>query len=172
MSVAAVRRARPEDAALLPNIERSAGAIFRSIPDLAWIADEDVMSEKQHRNFIAAGTSWVAEQGAGAIVGFLSAEQTEDVLHIWEISVVEPLQGKGVGRMLIDEAVNWARTQKIGLVTLTTFRTLAWNEPLYHRLGFETLDHDTMGLRLQRVLENELAKGMPLYQRCAMRRQI
>ena len=37
-----VRRARQNDAAALPAIERSAAELFRTDPTLAWLADTDV----------------------------------------------------------------------------------------------------------------------------------
>jgi GNAT superfamily N-acetyltransferase len=167
-----IRKTQPEDAIFLPDIEKSAGAVFRSVPDLAWIADDDVMSSDQHLPLIYAGTSWVAEDDGGDIVGFLSAEQVANALHIWEISVLEKLQGQGIGRALIKTADAFARAQGLNEVTLTTFRKLTWNELFYQRLGFETLDLNTIDDRLRHVLENELAHGLPGNRRCAMRRVI
>ena len=62
-----IRHAVSADAALLPDIERSAGELFRTVPDLAWIAGDEVMSAEAHLEHIAQGTVWVAqEEGASS----------------------------------------------------------------------------------------------------------
>jgi hypothetical protein len=50
-----IRAATLEDAQFLPEIERSSGEAFRAVPDLAWIADDAVMSAEQHAPLIEAG---------------------------------------------------------------------------------------------------------------------
>ncbi len=69
-----IRPAIDVDADLLPEIERSSGELFRKIPQLAWIADDDVQSATRHREIIQQGTAWVALSESELIIGFLSAE--------------------------------------------------------------------------------------------------
>jgi GNAT superfamily N-acetyltransferase len=154
---------------LLPSVERSAGEAFRTLPELAWIADGAVQSVEAHEAYARAGTSWVVLNEAEQIIGFLSAESCGAELHIWELAVQRDQQGRGAGRALIDEAVAYARDQGLAAVTLTTFREVPWNEPLYARFGFVTLGAEQMGERLSQVLEDEGAGGLPLERRCAMR---
>jgi len=40
-----IRHATQQDAAAMPDIERSSGEAFRIIPNLAWIADDKVTSQ-------------------------------------------------------------------------------------------------------------------------------
>jgi GNAT superfamily N-acetyltransferase len=164
-----IRRATLNDAALLPDIERSAGALFRAIPDLAWIAGDDVMSVEAHARLIAMGTCWVAEGHDATLRAFLSAERFDQVLHIWEISVHANAQGQGVGRQLINAAIKHAHLNSLNAVTLTTFRDVGWNEPYYARLGFETLAQGALSPTLLGVLDSEIANGLPAERRCAMR---
>jgi GNAT superfamily N-acetyltransferase len=163
-----IRRATLDDAALLPDIERSAGVLFRTIPDLAWIADHDVMSVEAHERLIDAGTCWVAEDANSRPIAFISAERFDQDLHIWEISVHANLQSQGIGRCLIEAAVKYARHNGLTAVTLTTFRAVAWNQPYYGRLGLTTLAADALSPRLRAVLNDEIAHGLPGDQRCAM----
>jgi GNAT superfamily N-acetyltransferase len=149
-------------------VERSAGASFRSIPELAWIADDNVMSVEAHREYIGQGTSWVAVFN-GRLVGFLCAERTGEDLHIWELAVHQACQGQGIGRRLIETAVEHARASSVESVTLTTFRDVPWNEPFYQRIGFKTLDIAETGARLERILAKEVGLGLPGERRCAMR---
>ncbi|WP_224244331.1 GNAT family N-acetyltransferase [Hyalangium gracile] len=165
-----IRHAVSTDAALLPDIEHSAGELFRTLPDLAWIADTGVMSAEVHLGRIAQGTVWVAQLEEGPLVGFLNAERVGDELHIWEFAVHSSHQGRGVGRRFMETVEAYARREGISALTLTTFRGVPWNEPFYARLGFETLEGDAIGERLSAVLRDEALKGLPAERRCAMRR--
>ncbi|WP_427196483.1 hypothetical protein [Morganella morganii] len=55
-----IRQARPADAALLPAVESSAGALFATVPGYEWIARSEGHSETAFRNYIANGNAWVA----------------------------------------------------------------------------------------------------------------
>lgn len=164
-----IRPTREDEAEILPGIERSAGRLFLQIPELAWIADDDVQSVEDHLKAIAQGASWVAVDDGGAPMGFLSAEVVDDELHIWELAVRYPSQGSGLGRALVSEALAAARQRGLAAVTLTTFRDLSWNEPFYQRLGFKTLDPGQAGERLNMILRTEADRGIPIERRCAMR---
>jgi GNAT superfamily N-acetyltransferase len=135
----------------------------------AWIADGKTMSVNQHQVFIDAGTSWVVEDASGLLCGFLCAEIIRDELHIWELSVTQNYQGKGIGRALIEEAVRQAAVLELSSLTLTTFRSVPWNAPFYNRLGFVELMHDDITDHLQYILDDEIDHGTPKGERCAMR---
>ncbi|CFW92670.1 acetyltransferase [Bordetella pertussis] len=107
------------------------------------------MSEQDHRAWIAAGTSWVAECPGAGLAGFLVAERTADALPI-----------------------DAAAAAGLPAITLTTFRDLPWNQPFYARLGFATLQADGLNVRLQAILAREASLGLPAARRCAMRREI
>jgi GNAT superfamily N-acetyltransferase len=163
-----IRTASPADVPALPDIERSAGEAFLAVPDLAWIATDDVQSEARHRALIEGGAAWVATDANGDLLGFLSGEQIGRRLHIWELAVLRRLQGQGIGRALMENAVRWAKTQNLTALTLTTFRDVPWNEPFYRRLGFSTLAWDDLTTELRTVLEDEVRNGLPREKRCAM----
>jgi len=182
-----IRRPLAEEAALLPAIETSAGELFRQIPDLAWIADDSVMSAEAHLAHIAHGTEWIAES-AGRPVAFLAGErisrataeiqraaevedgllhEPESAFHIRELAVHAGWQGRGIGRRLVNEAVSYARECGMEVVTLTTFEDVPWNAPWYSRQGFELLDASSLSTRLAMLLRDERERGLP--RRCAMR---
>lgn len=163
-----IRLTKAEDVHLLPEIERSAGEKFRELPELAWIADGEDMPAKAHLKYVKTGTSWVAETD-GLIVGFVCAEPAASDLHIWELSVRQEWQGKGLGRQLMKTAVEYARNNKFKSVTLTTFREVAWNGPFYRSLGFEIIDPEKLDARLEKILRAEIRHGLPGTLRCAMR---
>jgi ribosomal protein S18 acetylase RimI-like enzyme len=162
-----IRPTRREDAELLPDVERSAGRAFLSLPDLAWIASDSVQSVERHLELIAGGYAWTAIENA-VPVGFISAEKAGDALHIWELAVHAGFQGRGIGRALIEHAANAAKADALRTVTLTTFRDVAWNEPFYRKLGFRTLPAEAMPNRIRAILDNEVAHGLPREKRCGM----
>jgi len=163
-----VRKTGARDAERLPDIERSAARAFLALPDLAWIAGDDVQPAERHRELIAGGHAWVAVDSDDAPVGFLAAEKLDDTLHVWELAVRHDWQRRGIGRALLARAVEAARAEGLAAVTLTTFRDVAWNEPFYRRFGFRILAADAVPRHLKKVLEAEAAHGLPPGRRCAM----
>lgn len=158
-----VRRAQLQDVAALPGIERSAAEAFR-VTEHGWVADDGVTESEAYPPMILAGSLWVAET-AGEIIGFVSAHALADALHIAELAVALPHQRKGVGRHLMQTAMQAARACGLPAVTLTTFREVAFNAPFYRTLGFDILEEPPP--RLQAILSAERQRG--LTQRCAMR---
>jgi len=164
-----IRLAEIKDAVLLPAVERSAGERFRQIPDLAWLADGDDLPVEHHLRLIPQRTCWVAVDEKDHPIAFLSAEVLSDELHIWDVSVRLERQGEGIGRRLIDQAIQEGKTRGLAAVTLTTFRDVTWNEQFYRRLGFKTLQTSESGDRLRQILCAEIERGFPPERRCAMR---
>jgi GNAT superfamily N-acetyltransferase len=169
MTEVGIRLAELKDAELLPGIERSAGERFRQIPELAWIADGDDLPVEHHLRLIPQRTCWVVVDKQDHPIAFLSAEVLVEELHIWEVSVRLDRQGAGIGRKLIQHAIQEAKVRGLAAVTLTTFRRVTWNEPFYARLGFKTLSNQEAGDRLNQILRSEIKRGFPAERRCAMR---
>ncbi|HCT7896941.1 TPA: GNAT family N-acetyltransferase [Enterobacter cloacae] len=161
-----VRPTRPGDVTALPAIERAAGQRFRDYPELAWLAEGDVISAEQHLDYAERGLSWLA-QANDQPVGFILAEMHVSSLFIVELSVHLDWQGKGIGRRLIACVADQARKRGLASLTLTTFRDVPWNAPFYARLGFEMMTTLTPELREKR--EEETAHGLAYDARCAMR---
>ncbi|HHD7237998.1 TPA: GNAT family N-acetyltransferase [Enterobacter cloacae] len=161
-----VRPTRPGDVTALPAIERAAGERFRDYPELAWLAEGDVISAEQHLDYAERGLSWLALANE-LPVGFILAETHVSSLFIVELSVHLDWQGKGIGRRLIACVADQARKRGLASLTLTTFWDVPWNAPFYARLGFEMITTLTPELREKR--EEETAHGLAYDARCAMR---
>ena len=86
------RPTTPKDVAALPAIERAAGERFRDVPELAWLADGDVICAEQHLDYAKGGISWLALAN-GLPVGFILAEAHPSSLFIVELSVHREWQG-------------------------------------------------------------------------------
>lgn len=161
-----IRPTTSDDVAALPALERAAGERFRDDPDLAWLAEGDVISAEQHLGYAERGLSWLALANERP-VGFLLAEAHPSSLFIVELSVDLAWQGNGIGRQLIARAADHARKVGLTSLTLTTFRDVPWNAPFYAKLGFEYVTELTPELREKR--EEEAAHGLAYNSRCAMR---
>lgn len=160
-----VRAARAADAEALPAVQASAGALFRTMPDLAWIADEPIDPPSHYLPMIARGHVWVAEDANGRAAGCLFGEMVGDAFHILELAVAREAQRRGLGRRLLDATRDHARSQGLAAVTLTTFRHVAWNGPFYARYGFVEMTPPTAWLAT--LLSAETGRGLP--NRIAMR---
>lgn len=163
------RLARDDEAETLCQIERSAAQAFRLIEAFSWLSVGDVQSAETHRRLTAAGTNWVAADDGDRSLGFLSAEIVGSDLHICEVSVGHLHQGFGLGRRLIEHAIEHAAARGLEAVTLTTFRTIPWNCPFYERLGFRILEDGELSPRLLELMDREDADGLSRDTRCAMR---
>lgn len=106
-----IRPMRPGDVPYLPAIEQSAGELFRALTDLAWIANDDNLSEGRYRELLSCKVCWVTESNDGDLLAFLSAEMAGDNLHIWEMAVLRGQQRQGIGRALLTQATAFAREQ-------------------------------------------------------------
>jgi len=164
-----VRRATERDVLEFPGVERSAGESFRSLPDLAWLADDDVTSVSAHSGYAKTGVVLAAVDETQSVVGLLSSERQENQLHIWIMGVRYDAQKRGVGRLLLEAVIESARDLGLTAMTLTTFRDVPWNAPFYERIGFRILDTGELDARLMAILRAETAHGLPGDRRCAMR---
>ena len=163
-----IRPAVRADVPALPAIERSAGVLFKTIPDLAWISSDQTTSSEAHLGFITEGLSLVAED-EGALVGFLVGTFHGGDLYIDELAVSAQHQRRGIGGDLIAAADQHARASAYAQITLTTFRHVPWNGPYYARLGFAAFTPAPASY-LGAILAREAARGLP--DRCAMRRAV
>ncbi|SDB33063.1 GNAT family N-acetyltransferase [Pseudomonas sp. NFACC13-1] len=163
-----VRVAMADDAQHLFAIEASAVLAFRSIDELSWVAQSPPMSVERHRQLIALSTCWVALDDESRPQGFLSAERYGEALHIHEVSVALSWQGQGLGRRLIEVAQDYARSNGLGLITLTTFIDVPWNAPFYASMGFQAKATQDLEPRLATILNAEYQRGYAPGSRCAM----
>lgn len=118
--------------------------------NLAWIKKyfvvEDIdrnLLEHPQEEIIDKGGSIFLAQIDGAIVGtaaMLSLE--EGVYELSKMSVDETLQGRGVGRLLLNAAIDWTRQQKAREVVLETNTILKPAIHLYESVGFEAFEDE------------------------------
>ena len=137
-----VRRAAPTDAAALVAL---AEAVARE--DGRWIlTTESWRSVRDERRYLKAAQThrdaavFVAEED-GVVLGRLSLARDPHPAsrHVADLGlmVAAGARRRGIGRMLLAEGVEWARTHAVRKLELHVF---PWNEPalrLYESFGFE-----------------------------------
>jgi GNAT superfamily N-acetyltransferase len=160
-----VRPATPDELTLLPALESASDTVFDTI------GITDLPPAGTVEELRAAAEVLVAGDPP---VGFARLEVVDGQAHLEQLAVHPDQARRGLGTALVDAAVDWARTQGYGSMTLTTFRDVAWNGPFYARLGFIAIAVDIVDspdLAARRDHERDLgldAKGP----RVAMRRRL
>jgi GNAT superfamily N-acetyltransferase len=94
-------------------------------------------SDQQLDAYIDLGRVWVARAPDGEIVGHLQAVARDE--SRWEVvntAVAEHERGRGVGRAMLDRAVDEARSAGVARVILATATADIGNLRFYQRCGF------------------------------------
>ncbi|MEU4160067.1 GNAT family N-acetyltransferase [Actinoplanes sp. NPDC026670] len=111
--------------------------------------------------------------GVGAVpAGYLLADLVDGNVHVEQVSVHPRFSRRGVGRLLIDRAMEYAAGVGAPALTLTTFAEVVWNAPYYRRCGFEVMDDAMIMPGLRAVREHEAAAGLDRWPRVCMRKLV
>ena len=161
-----LRAATQADSVRLQEIEVAAGEQFRTV-GLSDVADHDPFTVEELGAYVDGCRSWVAVDD-GHIVGYVVVDRVGTAAHIEQVSLVPEAQGQGIGRLLIDRVREWAVENGLGALTLTSFRDVAWNAPLYAHLGFRILADAELTPELQAIRHEEANQGLDLTQRVCM----
>ena len=168
MSAAIVRLAASGDLCRLHAIEASAAETFTAVGDP--LADGSPPTPvAAFRTAMQAGCLWVLESANGELIGFLAGDIVDDSFYVAEIDVLLNHQRKGHGRSLMRWVIDWALTERLTDITLTTFRDVAWNAPFYASMGFKEIPEGELSPHLNSALEQQAARGFDSRRRCAMR---
>ena len=162
-----IRPATPADVERLQQIEVSAGQLFREI-GMDDIADHEPPAIEE----LAAAPALLVAEVDGVVVGYARMELVDDQTHLEQLSVLPDHGGQGIGTKLIDAVCDWARERGDEAVTLTTFREVAFNAPLYAKRGFEELPEADWPPGIQALVTDETAHGLDPTKRVVMRRPV
>jgi GNAT superfamily N-acetyltransferase len=162
-----IERAAPRHIRFLAEIEREAAKMFigHGVPDAVI---NEATSESEFRSLQQAGHLWVAVSEADVPVGFAIVEIVDGAAHLEEIDVHPDHARKGLGSALVRAVCDWARQSGLPAVTLTTYRDLPWNAPLYARLGFRELAADRRSPALEALVREEEERGLESGRRVVM----
>lgn len=105
--------------------------------DLEWSFRLAEDSDQQLDAYIGLGRVWVARTSDDEIVGHLQAVPRE--AGLWEVTntaVAEHARGQGIGRALLERAVDEARAARVTRLILATATADVGNLRFYQRCGF------------------------------------
>ena len=159
--------ARVRDIGALAAIERAAATLLdgHAPPEVI----DEVTEESELLEAQRAGLLWVALVDDMPVGFALVSMIGHGSPHLEEIDV-HPRHGRrGIGAALVRAVCEWASRAGHTEVTLTTFRALPWNMPLYTRLGFREIPADELSPELRAIVEDETARGLDPTRRVVMR---
>jgi GNAT superfamily N-acetyltransferase len=166
-----IRAARADDLPALRELERAAGASFRSLGMHA-VADDPPLSLAELAVFQYAGRAWVVTDDGDMPIAYLLLDVIDGNAHIEQVSVHPDHARQGLGRALLDTAASWAKQRGLAALTLTTYADVPWNAPYYLRLGFQIMPEAEITNGLRRIQEHEGARGIDVWPRVTMRRPV
>jgi GNAT superfamily N-acetyltransferase len=166
-----VRRATAADVGALQEIEVRAGRAFAEV-GLTEVAADEPMAAAILEAHAADGRCAVVVGDDDRPLGYVVVDRVDAHAHVEQVSVDPDHQGRGLGRALMAWVDDWARADGRRGVTLTTFRDVPWNAPLYRRLGFRDLAPDEVGPGLMTVVSEEAAHGLDPATRVCMRKDL
>jgi ribosomal protein S18 acetylase RimI-like enzyme len=148
-------------------IELAAGQLFADI-GMHDIAAHPPPGRERLHSYRVAERAWVLDVG-GTVAGFVLVDVVDGNSHIEQISVHPEFGRRGLGRRLGDHVAESSRESGRAAVTLTTFRHVAWNAPLYEQWGYRVLAEDERGPELTALVAEEAELGLDPELRVAMR---
>lgn len=167
-----IRKARSEDIPLLGPVERSAAEIFRTVNLGSLADDETTVAPSILATMVDSNHLLVAVNESDQPIGFVGGMDIDGNFHIVEISVAQAVQGKGVGSALMAEMTRQVKEEKFMVMTLTTYRNVAWNGPWYKKLGFQEVTAEEMGKEYLKIWDVESQHGHDMASRCVMRKSL
>jgi GNAT superfamily N-acetyltransferase len=164
-----IRPADPADYPHLQDIEVRAGALFVEVgmPEIAAHPPPDL------DELAAAEALLVALPDEGGLpFGYAWVELLDGAAYLEQLSVLPELGRQGVGTALIEAVVAWATERGDRTVTLTTFRDVPFNGPLYAKRGFVHVPEAEWTSAERSLIAQQAAMGMDPALRTVMRRAI
>lgn len=168
---ATVRPCRAGDIEQLRAIEVAAGARYAEV-GMPEIAGDEPMSPEVMARYSRDGRCWVAVREGDRPAGYAVVDRLDRCAHVEQISVDPRHQGRGLGRALLAAVERWAAGQGLRGLTLTTFRDVPWNRPLYEHLGFRALPEGELTPGLRALRGEEARHGLDPALRVCMYRPL
>jgi GNAT superfamily N-acetyltransferase len=165
-----IRPAWAEELAQLHALERAATEMFRDTAH-AWVVEDGGYDEQIYRDWFDSGLILVAER-EGELAGFATAEVVDNQ-GFYALLCVHPAHAnRGLGRRLTDAVKAWCASRGFTSLTMTTFPDVAWNAPMFERMGFRIMEDAELTPGLLELRREEVESGLPPEQRVFMTIQI
>lgn len=127
-----------------------AGVRLRALTDSLGAEDpqyrhESTFTAAQWRRRLRAHAQFAAVVD-GRPVGLIGAQrQSPEAVYLYSLWLDPAARGRGLGRTLVAEAVDWARNQRVQRVTLRVHAANEAARAVYDSLGFTVSTGDTAG---------------------------
>ncbi|MFC6340058.1 GNAT family N-acetyltransferase [Pseudomonas sp. CCM 7891] len=135
-----LRLATDRDLTFARTLTRQAMGDYYRQNDLLW-------SDKGFDTAWAGRENWLIYR-EGAVVGFVSLSRDEKALYIRELHILKDCRGQGAGSWVLEQMALKARTQGLGLLRLTVFKTNPARR-LYQRKGLSIIGEETCFWRME-----------------------
>jgi GNAT superfamily N-acetyltransferase len=169
-----IRPAAPAEIDLLCAIDDDASRLYeRSGLDVNLKSDDAFIVAERARWLESArrGHAFLAVDRDGQGVGFAALGTVDGLPYLDQLSVRLEAMRRGIGRLLLAQAIDWARHHG-GPLWLTTWDHLPYNRPFYERHGFVAVPEAECGPDVLYHLAEE-RRWLPAPEhRIAMRRPI
>jgi predicted N-acetyltransferase YhbS len=162
-----IRTACIEELPLLSRIEEESAGLFLDTP-YPFIANANPLPLDFVQQQFQAEQVWVAVDQQQTVVGYAIAQEVDRTLYLEEIDVLPKHGRKGIGSALVKTVCACATRRGYGIVSLSTFRNIPWNEPFYSKLGFCPVDEADLTVGFQQIRVKELEAGLPISDRVIM----
>ena len=146
-AAARIRTATPEDLPALPVFEAAADHILEAEPGDQALPAPALTTPVEPRFILVAGNP------PG---GFARVDELGGQAHLEQLSVQPDFGGRGIGRSVVEAAIDAARSRGCLSMTLSTFADIPFNGPFYASCGFEEFAQPGQALAALRVHEAQL----------------
>lgn len=128
------------------DLERLLELFERVAAERLWLGTEPGFDRERYRNGWRRalrgewGAVFVALEN-GHVVGFIGVHPHEEFGHELGMLVDEPYRGRGLGKALLERAIQWAREQQLPDLSLFVFPHNERAIALYRSAGFEQREY-------------------------------
>ena len=116
---------------------------------------------------VRSGRTHLAISEPAEPIAFAALSEVDGAAHLAQLSVRRAWMGRGVGRALLERALEHCRPS--GVVWITTYAHLPFNAPFYERHGFVRVEDESAGPELRAILARERCALPAPEQRIAMK---
>ena len=117
----------------IPDLVRTINAAYEVEK---FFVDGDRTDEDTIRRMMASGVFLIAREESGQLTGCVYVELRSERGYFGMLSVNPALQGRGLGRRLVDAAENYARAQGCTAMDIRVVNLRTELLPFYRKLGY------------------------------------
>lgn len=169
-----IRSVRANEIDTLQHIDLKSSEIFKGT-GLIDFGDNSAhllpIPETRLRSGLGDSLLWVATNGRDIPIGFVLCAHKQNSLYLDQVSVLPEFGRQGIGRQLVQVAIEETRQQEYDYISLSTFRDIPWNGKFYRRLGFKEIPNRKLQDWQLELIQLQRAT-MDISKRCFMKKSV